>query len=765
MVLACHAIVFSGALFRGETFAERDLRAYYRPAKALVQPLWRESPGLPLWNPLFSSGQPFAANPEHEIFHPLTALFLVLPFETAFRAQVLLPSLLGALSAWGLLRTLRRGRAASLLGAVAWGFGGYLLSTTNLLPILYAAAVVPAVLAFSIRSVRDGGARDVAGLAVSVGLVGLAGEPSTLLMLPPLILTGLLHERAWSRRHGGSRGVRRLALGLGLGIALAAAAIVPGFHHATKTARAAGLPLDVAGKWSLPPVRALELLSPHLLGHVESADESLYWGGALYPVKRYPFLYSLYPGLAVSLLAFVACVRGFRRLWPWIGLGAFGFATAIGVHGPLFGLLHRLPLLSGLRYPEKFILLLEIGILVTAAHGLDWVAARGSGARRPLALGFAATLALGLLTAGALLGGGEIALGLSPALRQVAAGDAFRVVLVSAGCLLSLAALTRGRSLGAALLVGVTALDLAIAGRALAPTVPVSEVAVPPVSLRPLAGRPSAGPLFHLAAEDPERSTARGLAKPPEPAQWGIPMALEADFDLTALRWSGAAREQFWAAVRSRPGSMPALLARRGVGAVLKFRPGVTVRNGRLEMPAGERNPLELALRANPLPLAFAVEKVARPREGERWEAVVVSPGFDAVSTVCVEGGQAPGVEARPAPAEVAVEVARPGLVVLRVAAKGPGPSRVAVNQTWDDGWRATIDGAAATLVRVDVALSAVEVRPGRHLVELSYRDPWVSWGLAVSLAALLAVTGLAAPWPRRVRRERPRPSPGPAFP
>ena len=104
LVLGFGAIaLFPKALFCGESFFERDIQAFYRPAKSLVVPLTRASSGLLLWNPLFASGQPFAANPEHEVFHPLTALFFLLPFEWAFRLQVILPVIGAALSMFFLL--------------------------------------------------------------------------------------------------------------------------------------------------------------------------------------------------------------------------------------------------------------------------------------------------------------------------------------------------------------------------------------------------------------------------------------------------------------------------------------------------------------------------------------------------------------------------------------------------------------------------------------------------------------------------------------
>ena len=103
--------LFGRALFLGHSFGERDLRAFYYAAKWLVAPLAKASGGIPLWNPFFSSGQPFAANPEHEIFHPMTALFFVLPFDWAFRLQVILPPLLAVLCMYFCLRVLRAGRS------------------------------------------------------------------------------------------------------------------------------------------------------------------------------------------------------------------------------------------------------------------------------------------------------------------------------------------------------------------------------------------------------------------------------------------------------------------------------------------------------------------------------------------------------------------------------------------------------------------------------------------------------------------------------
>jgi len=61
---------------------------------------------------------------------------------------------------------------------------------------------------------------------------------------------------------------------------------------------------------------------------------------------------------------------------------------------------------------------------------------------------------------------------------------------------------------------------------------------------------------------------------------------------------------------------------------------------------------------------------------------------------------------------------------------------------TYDPGWKVTVDGRPAPLLRANVAFRGVLLPAGRHVVEQVYR-PWtVVYGLAASAAALLA--GLA---------------------
>ncbi|MBK8691206.1 MAG: YfhO family protein [Deltaproteobacteria bacterium] len=66
------------------------------------------------------------------------------------------------------------------------------------------------------------------------------------------------------------------------------------------------------------------------------------------------------------------------------------------------------------------------------------------------------------------------------------------------------------------------------------------------------------------------------------------------------------------------------------------------------------------------------------------------------------------------------------------------------VGEPWYPGWRASVDGRPAELLRVDLALRGVALGPGAHTVRMEYTAAPLRLGAAISgvaiaLAALLA--------------------------
>jgi hypothetical protein len=640
-----------------------------------------------------------------------------------------------------LLRVLGRRPWAVAFGAVTWAYGGYILSVTNLLPTLLASAVLPAVLGFAVRVARRGRARDTAGLALAFGLECLAGDPVTLVMTPAALLAAVA---PWTRGRGIRGRIVAVAGGLALGTAVAAVALLPGLNLARKTARAGGLLPEAADTWSMPPLRLLELVAPYALGHAELAPEG-YWAIRFYPGLWNPFVYSLYPGLLASLLAAgtalatVARPRGRRSrcVLAWTALALGGIGLALGAYGPAWPLARRLPLLSGLRFPEKFILLTMLSVTVLASAGLQPLLRRSrravAGVARSLlaVAGLAVVIAVGArlshLPAGA-----------------VVARDTGLVALTAAAYGLGLVILRRSAAGGLALLV-VALLDLVAAGRRLVPTWPVELLTTPPPVITKLRQSGVDGPVFHVAGWVRAMGGDWGYVRPPMPAFWGIRTILEPDFDVTELRWSAEATQSFMTVRDRSPQTSFALLRRRGAVVTIRLRTDVSVSGGRLVIPPGIDSVVELRYVDRPQPFAFCAARTERFRGREGWIAAVLGLQAEARDVVLLEAAEDPRVPASLSPCSVQADASDPTHLKLAVDARGPGPSLVAINQTWDEFWTARLDGREAPVLRTDLCLTAVLVPPGAHRLDLRYDDPWLRRGGAVSLLSLAASLALAA--------------------
>jgi hypothetical protein len=72
-----------------------------------------------------------------------------------------------------------------------------------------------------------------------------------------------------------------------------------------------------------------------------------------------------------------------------------------------------------------------------------------------------------------------------------------------------------------------------------------------------------------------------------------------------------------------------------------------------------------------------------------------------------------------------------------------PWPGYLRLLETWDPGWRATVDGSAAPVIRAYDTFVAIPVSPGVHEVRLTYHTPGLTTGLVLSGLSLLALGGL----------------------
>jgi hypothetical protein len=150
------------------------------------------------------------------------------------------------------------------------------------------------------------------------------------------------------------------------------------------------------------------------------------------------------------------------------------------------------------------------------------------------------------------------------------------------------------------------------------------------------------------------------------------------------------------------------------------------------------------------LPRAFVVPRavvepdadrvLARLREIDlRREAVVETAG-PALSALAPEGD----------PGTARIVSYEPNRVV--VESDAPSPGLLVLTDQYDPGWRATVDGATAPVLRADYLFRGIPVPAGTHRVELVYRPLSFTVGAVGSLLSVAAVVALLLV-PARIRR------------
>lgn len=256
-----------------------DLIQLVAPSLAAVRGAWSEG-RWPLWNRQAGAGMPLLADPQAQALQPLVLLGSPFPLARAAGVVAALRVLLALIFGFLWMRRQGLGEAPALAGALAFGFGGFLLLWLGW-PLANPAALLPLVLYAVARCDDAGGRRDALLLALGTLALLLGGHPETIAYALGMAVLFLLDRLR--RRPRGLRWALARRAGLAMAIAgmVAAPALLPAIEYLPKTMRAVRMAAADRGAAAGAPVgnrvaqTYLPLATPNAFGDSRVAA---YWG-------------------------------------------------------------------------------------------------------------------------------------------------------------------------------------------------------------------------------------------------------------------------------------------------------------------------------------------------------------------------------------------------------------------------------------------------------------------------------------------------------
>ena len=163
-----------------------------------------------------------------------------------------------------------------------------------------------------------------------------------------------------------------------------------------------------------------------------------------------------------------------------------------------------------------------------------------------------------------------------------------------------------------------------------------------------------------------------------------------------------------------------------------------------------------------PLPRTYLVGRCEATEDSRSALARYQTPSFDPRTAVLLEQDylrrQGISCDATSGGAIGESHVVHEDVDMLRIEVDARRPGFLIVDDSWDPGWRATVDGSNAAVLPANSVFRAVPIEKGRHAVVLSYR-PWsYELGLRISAVAALFTLGVLVVLGIGRRRKRQRP-------
>ncbi len=693
------------------------------PWKRVTVDSWKQGQ-LPLWNPYSFSGTSHIGTYQTAIFSPFTLLFL-LPEKIAWSVLILLQPLLAGIGMYCFLSRRSLTPEARLIGSIAFMFCGFMTVWMAYGTLGYAVLFLPyALLGIDILIIdgkRHGGLITAAALALSF----LSGHFQMSLYVL-LYVAGYLVFLSFEKNNRKRLPVAVIALLFG--ILLAAPQILAGFMAYTEAVRSS---LFIKGEvipWRYFPT----ILAPDFYGNPVTRND---WFGHYAE-------WASYIGVAPLFFAIAAVIarRTYRPLRFFAGMGILSLLFAYQT--PLVDLLFflKIPVLST-SSASRIIILASFSLAVLSAYGLDAVrelwAKRNKGAiiRGALGVGGLFIVLWGVLLVGRPFPADKLAI----ATRNLVLPTALALLWVTGFA----SGLVLPKNIGRILpflFVIITGIDMYRYTAKWMPFDPHTLV-YPEV--------PAITALQRLTRQD--NSRAFGNIGNEVGSAFGIPLieGYDAVYSHRYGKLMGSVSEG-----KFRPVDRSVVVFDKHGKYSQEMLNLLGVRyyfhkksDGRLPwaypfwdhpgyVRVWEDDHFEILENTQHYPRVFLANSFVVANGEQSILDTLYREGMDRRNTLVLE--TAPHITPEAGTGSATILSYTPNEVVIGVDTSAP--TLLFLSDTYDTGWKATIDGTKTPLYRAHYDFRAVAVPAGLHTVRMRYLPWYVVWGCVLSGFATLGL-------------------------
>lgn len=354
-------IFFLPVFINNLTFGYGDIHRYFYPLRNFSANCIKDGI-FPLWNPYLFTGYPNLASLQTGVLYPLSIFTYIFPFFIGFKIQIVFHFFLASSFTYLLMRSWKLSCTSSLISGLTYGFGGYLLSVTDMLTTLSSAVWTPLIFLFFTRAIEHHRKIFIflTGIALSIQFLG--GEPTVLYSnLMVLLMLSIFVSVA----NFNIRPFVLLFLITLFGLSLVLFQVLPFAEMVTLSSRSNGLTYSHVINMALSPHELLNLFIPFFSGNFTQKG-LLFFGQT--------WLDSIYLGILPIFLAIWAIFNVRRNLnvifWTIILIGSVLFC--FGDLLPTYSFCYKfLPGFNMIRYPIKFFLFASFSIALLAGFGSE----------------------------------------------------------------------------------------------------------------------------------------------------------------------------------------------------------------------------------------------------------------------------------------------------------------------------------------------------------------------------------------------------------